>query len=194
MGTHAPQQDRAARFSQRWLLADQHCLADRLPATSTSASGRRHGGRRRRAAYVAPRPRWGARRDLPRARVHRRSRGSPAGVPGRAPRRQRHAVSARAVRITGARPSGVSGPTATTFTGYCGLSSERLRTYVSSMTRLRTLMTDIAFGESPRWHDGRLWFSDWGAKAVVAVDPEGNRVRVSEGGEVLQTIELDRGC
>ena len=42
------------------------------------------------------------------------------------------------------------------------------------MTKLRTLMTDIAFGESPRWHDGRLWFSDWGAQEVVAVDPEGH--------------------
>jgi sugar lactone lactonase YvrE len=35
------------------------------------------------------------------------------------------------------------------------------------------LMTGIAFGESPRWHDGRLWFSDWGTQEVVAVDPEG---------------------
>ena len=42
------------------------------------------------------------------------------------------------------------------------------------MTKLRTLMTGIAFGESPRWHDGRLWFSDWGAQEVVAVDPEGH--------------------
>src|SRR5512146_2081527 len=25
------------------------------------------------------------------------------------------------------------------------------------------LMEGIVFGESPRWHDGRLWFSDWGA-------------------------------
>jgi sugar lactone lactonase YvrE len=35
------------------------------------------------------------------------------------------------------------------------------------------LMTGIAFGESPRWHDGRLWLSDWGTQEVVAVDPEG---------------------
>jgi sugar lactone lactonase YvrE len=28
----------------------------------------------------------------------------------------------------------------------------------------------IAFGESPRWHDDRLWFSDWGTQEVVAVD------------------------
>jgi sugar lactone lactonase YvrE len=39
---------------------------------------------------------------------------------------------------------------------------------------VQTLLTGIAFGESPRWHDDRLWFSDWGAQQVVAVDLEGN--------------------
>ena len=38
---------------------------------------------------------------------------------------------------------------------------------------LQILMTGIAFGESPRWHDDRLWFSDWGAQQVIAVDLEG---------------------
>ncbi len=38
---------------------------------------------------------------------------------------------------------------------------------------LQTLMTGLAFGESPRWHDDRLWFSDWGAQEVLAVDLEG---------------------
>jgi sugar lactone lactonase YvrE len=38
----------------------------------------------------------------------------------------------------------------------------------------QTLMTGLALGESPRWHDDRLWFSDWGAQEVVAVDLEGN--------------------
>src|SRR5215216_5442697 len=41
------------------------------------------------------------------------------------------------------------------------------------MTELQTLMTDIAFGESPRWHNDRLWFADWGAQEVVAVDLDG---------------------
>src|SRR5207249_6856316 len=36
----------------------------------------------------------------------------------------------------------------------------------------------IVFGEQPRWHEGRLWFSDWGKPEVVAVDPEGNSVVV----------------
>ena len=38
----------------------------------------------------------------------------------------------------------------------------------------RVLMTGIAFGESPRWHEGRLWFSDWGAEELIAVDLDGN--------------------
>ena len=41
------------------------------------------------------------------------------------------------------------------------------------MPEPQTLMTGLAFGESPRWHDGRLWFSDWGAQEVIAVDLEG---------------------
>ena len=38
---------------------------------------------------------------------------------------------------------------------------------------MTVLMDGILFGESPRWHDGRLWFSDWGAHQVIAVDPGG---------------------
>jgi sugar lactone lactonase YvrE len=38
---------------------------------------------------------------------------------------------------------------------------------------MTVLMEGIAFGESPRWHDGRVWFSDWGAGQVIALDPGG---------------------
>jgi sugar lactone lactonase YvrE len=43
------------------------------------------------------------------------------------------------------------------------------------------LMEGIVFGESPRWHDGRLWFSDWGANQVIALDCDG-------GHEVVVTV------
>ena len=43
----------------------------------------------------------------------------------------------------------------------------------SSTPQMRTLMTGIAMGESPRWHGQRLWFSDWGAQEIVAVDSNG---------------------
>jgi sugar lactone lactonase YvrE len=140
------------------------------------------------------------------------------------------------------------------------------------MTGLRVVMTGLTFGEQPRWHEDRLWFSDWGTQEVIAVDLDGRSevilrapsfpccagwlpdgqtlivaescakrltafriaadgtlsdrrvwaelgdgvpdgicadaenavwyadvpnkrcVRVREGGEVLQTVELDRGC
>jgi sugar lactone lactonase YvrE len=39
---------------------------------------------------------------------------------------------------------------------------------------LQTLMTGLVFGEQPRWHEARLWFSDWGTQEVIAVDLEGN--------------------
>ncbi len=41
------------------------------------------------------------------------------------------------------------------------------------MPELHTLLTGLVFGESPRWHDDRLWFSDWGAQEVIAVDLDG---------------------
>ncbi len=43
----------------------------------------------------------------------------------------------------------------------------------SSLPELRTLMTGLRFGESPRWRDGRFWVSDWGAHEIIAVDLEG---------------------
>jgi hypothetical protein len=33
---------------------------------------------------------------------------------------------------------------------------------------LKILLRGLAMGESPRWHDGRLWFSDWGAQEIIA--------------------------
>src|SRR4051794_24387171 len=33
------------------------------------------------------------------------------------------------------------------------------------------LATGLAMGESPRWHDGRLWVSDMGARELVTVVP-----------------------
>lgn len=38
------------------------------------------------------------------------------------------------------------------------------------MPELQTLLTDLVIGESPRWHEDRLWFSEWGTQEVVAVD------------------------
>ena len=43
------------------------------------------------------------------------------------------------------------------------------------MPEMQTLLTGLAFGESPRWHDGRLWVADWGAQEILALDLEGKR-------------------
>ena len=42
------------------------------------------------------------------------------------------------------------------------------------MSEIRVLLDGLGQGESPRWHDGRLWFGNWGIGEVVAVDPDGN--------------------
>jgi hypothetical protein len=49
----------------------------------------------------------------------------------------------------------------------------------------RVLLDGLALPESPRWHDGRLWFSNWGTSQIVAVDLDGNSEVVGEGPEGL---------
>jgi sugar lactone lactonase YvrE len=46
---------------------------------------------------------------------------------------------------------------------------------IEHRTEPRLLLADLAFPESPRWRDGRLWVSDWGAGEVVTVGPDGVR-------------------
>jgi sugar lactone lactonase YvrE len=41
------------------------------------------------------------------------------------------------------------------------------------VTGLRVLLDDRLLVESPRWHDDRLLFSDWGAGEILAVDLDG---------------------
>ena len=50
------------------------------------------------------------------------------------------------------------------------------------MTKPRILVDGLYFGEGPRWHDGRLWFSDFYDHAVKSVDA---------GGGVRIELELD---
>ncbi len=41
------------------------------------------------------------------------------------------------------------------------------------MPEIQTLLTGLMIGESPRWHEERLWFSNWGKQEVIAVDLAG---------------------
>ncbi|MEV0791262.1 SMP-30/gluconolactonase/LRE family protein [Kribbella sp. NPDC050459] len=41
------------------------------------------------------------------------------------------------------------------------------------MSELKLLLDGLAFPESARWHDGRLWFCNWIEQQIVAVDAAG---------------------
>jgi sugar lactone lactonase YvrE len=43
------------------------------------------------------------------------------------------------------------------------------------MAEFKTLLKNLVLVESPRWHEDRLVFSDWGAGEVIALDLDGNR-------------------
>ena len=49
------------------------------------------------------------------------------------------------------------------------------------MTDVQRLMRGLVVGESPRWHEGRLWFSNWGAQEIVAVDVQGTSEVIAHG-------------
>src|SRR3954453_21924866 len=78
--------------------------------------------------------------------------------------------------------------------------------------RMDVLCSGFGLVESPRWHDGRLWFSDWTGGRIVAVDehgttevivehrslplcfdflPDGRPVLVSNQKGALLTLEAD---
>jgi sugar lactone lactonase YvrE len=52
----------------------------------------------------------------------------------------------------------------------------------SSVPKPRVLLDGFGMGESPRWHDGRLWFSNWGTDEIVAVDLDGTSEVMGRGG------------
>jgi sugar lactone lactonase YvrE len=44
----------------------------------------------------------------------------------------------------------------------------------SSNSSPKVLLDGLAYVESPRWHEGRLWFAHWGTGEIVAVDLDGH--------------------
>lgn len=54
------------------------------------------------------------------------------------------------------------------------------------MPEPHVLLTGLVMGEVPRWHDGRLWFSDMGAQEVIVTDLAGNSEVVAR----VQTLGL----
>src|SRR6202521_1543746 len=48
------------------------------------------------------------------------------------------------------------------------------------MRNLKTLLDEMCFPEGPRWHDGKLFFSDMHAHKVIAVDMAGHTETICE--------------
>jgi sugar lactone lactonase YvrE len=49
------------------------------------------------------------------------------------------------------------------------------------MTETKTVIDGLVVGESPRWHDGLLWFSNWGAQEIRTLDLNGHSEVVAQG-------------
>lgn len=72
------------------------------------------------------------------------------------------------------------------------------------MNKLETLLDGLTFGEGPRWHGGKLWFSDFYSHRVMTVDLAGNAETILEvpqrpsglgwtlAGELLVVSMLDK--
>lgn len=63
------------------------------------------------------------------------------------------------------------------------------------MTQFRTVATDLVMVESPRWHDDRLVFCDWGTGEVLALGPGARRTVLArvEGGMPFTVDRLPDG-
>lgn len=55
---------------------------------------------------------------------------------------------------------------------------------MSTTNKLRTqvLLDGLGMGESPRWHEGRLWFSSWGSNEIIALGVDGTAEVMGPGG------------
>ena len=51
---------------------------------------------------------------------------------------------------------------------------------MATMPQSHLLAGDLVIGESARWHDGRLWLSNWGAQEILAFDLEGHHELITK--------------
>lgn len=59
------------------------------------------------------------------------------------------------------------------------------------MSEAKVLLRGLGIPESPRWHDGRLWFSNWIEQQVVAVDMDGTTEAIDVPVEQLMGWSID---
>jgi sugar lactone lactonase YvrE len=55
----------------------------------------------------------------------------------------------------------------------------------ASVGEPRVVLDGLAFVESARWHDGRLWFAHWSVGEIIATDLEGHSEVVAPGRQAL---------
>jgi len=65
------------------------------------------------------------------------------------------------------------------------VQEEAVMSNVSPQVEPEVLLDGLAMVESPRWHDGRLWFAHWGTGEIRAVDLDGNSDVMGHGPEGL---------
>jgi sugar lactone lactonase YvrE len=53
------------------------------------------------------------------------------------------------------------------------VGGDRVRVDAEEDQMTEVLLTGLRIGESARWHDGRLWLSNWGTQQILAVDLDG---------------------
>ena len=51
----------------------------------------------------------------------------------------------------------------------------------SQVIEAHVLLEGLAIGESPRWHNDRLWFSNWGTGEIITVDLDGKSEVAARG-------------
>lgn len=59
------------------------------------------------------------------------------------------------------------------------------------MSEPKVLLTGLGIPESPRWHDGRLWFCNWIDRQIVAVDMDGTTEVMPAPVEILMGWSID---
>lgn len=59
------------------------------------------------------------------------------------------------------------------------------------MSEPEVLLSGLGIPESPRWHDGRLWFCNWVEQQVVAVDPGGKTETVPAPSQHLMGYSIE---
>ena len=61
------------------------------------------------------------------------------------------------------------------------------------MTEPKVLMSGLGLVESPRWHHGQLWFADWIAGEIIALDGKGrSSFQLLQGQDMGQGADTNR--